>query len=164
LLRPVNSLFLGAFRSVNVLSIFNAGCGMALAIYAIIHGSLHLNVLDVTVWLGYLLLGATTVVMFGVLIMSMGFWTIQTQPLVWLFFECYRLAFRPDDLYSAWLRRILVSVFPAAFFVSIPVRLALHKTEGWIWYIAPVAITLMMSTLAVTTWNRGVKKYEGALS
>lgn len=163
LLRPVSALFLGVFRNVNAISMVNMAFGIGVSAWAIRTGDLSLSGTDLLVWAFYLLLGAWMVVMLGVFIMSFGFWVVHTQPLVWLFFEFYRLSFRPDDLYAAWLRRILLSVFPAALFVSMPVRLALGKETGTQWMLYPVVAVITMTSLAVFTWNRGIKRYEGAM-
>ena len=161
LLRPISSLFLVNFRLVNVTSTVNVACGLFLLVKALM--GLHLGLSALVTLLIYSLVGFVTIVSLGVFVVAIGFWTIQNANLVWLFYELYRLGFRPESLYTQWIRRLLLSVFPAAFFVSIPVQLALGKISG-IWYLWPWVIAGLSMLVAATIWNKGIKKYEGALS
>ena len=164
LLRPVSSLFLGAFRSVNTVPVVNIAIGLATCAYPILKGHIALSAGSFLLWAIYLSLGSWMVIMLGVFLISFGFWITQTQPLTWLFFELYRMSLRPDDLYTKWMRRILLSAFPAALFISVPVRLALGKETNAIWYAVPPVAAMVLTLMALGVWNKGVKKYEGAMS
>ncbi|MBS1983611.1 MAG: ABC-2 family transporter protein [Bdellovibrionales bacterium] len=161
LLRPVSAVFLANFRQVNIVSLTNFSSGVAISLWAL--AQLHLDFWHLLVWVVYVALGFVLVGSLSVLVVSTAFWTTQTSNLNWLFFELYRLGWRPETLYDAWLRRLLLCVFPAAFFVSIPVQLAVGKVSG-IWFLLPwIPVTLLL-LLTRYIWKRGLRRYEGALS
>lgn len=164
LLYPLSTRFLAMLRFVNLVSIVNIVCGGALMFFAVSKFDLHLNMFSWIVWLAYLPLG---VVMIGVLasaIATVAFWTTQSTNLIWFFYELYRLGHRPESLYSTWMRRLLLTVFPAAFFISIPVQLALGKLQSFWWYLAPLAVLTILWVIAQALWDRGIRMYEGAMS
>ncbi len=164
LLRPVNSLFLTAFRFPNAISVVNFFLSLCVILYSFTLLTALPSALNIFLGLIYLALGFLLVVALNVLIFCLGFYMIRSDMLVWMFFEFYRLSFRPDDFYFSWLRRILLTVFPAAFFVSIPVKILLNKPLSvWLW-IAPWAYVLITFILLSFFWKRGIKHYEGALS
>jgi ABC-2 type transport system permease protein len=161
LLRPVSSLFLAMFRYVNVVSITNLVIAGGVVGYAFWH--LHLPPERMLIWAVYTGSGLLLTASIVVLACSLCFWTVQSSNLVWLFYELYRLGWRPESLYGDWLRRILLSVFPAAFFVSVPVQLTLGKRDGW-WFVFPWIAVATVMALTHGVWKRGIRRYEGALS
>ena len=164
LLRPVSTFFLASFRFPSVIAVVNfvfalgmIAYGMAGAGHSIASGNILLGLL-------YLMAGFFLVILFNVFIMSIGFWMTRSSILVWMFFEFYRLSFRPDDFYFSWLRRILLTVFPAAFFISVPVKILLGKEVSlWMW-LGPWVLLAIGVPLVNLLWQRGIKNYEGALS
>lgn len=160
LIYPLPSLFLALFRFVNVHGIINVALGLGLTVWAATRPDIHVNV---ALWLLYGLLGMGVVAGLAMLVTTIGFWTIQNANLMWFFFELYRLGFRPESFYASWLRRILLSIFPAAFFFSVPVQLALGKLGGF-WFVWPWLLVGVLMSLVAVTWRAGLKRYEGALS
>lgn len=164
LLRPVNTVFLSTMRFPNAVSLVNLSYSIGIIIYASIKLDVTLSLLTLLAGIIYFLLGFLLVFLLNVFIMSLGFWMTRTNMLVWLFFEFYRLSFRPDDFYFHWLRRILLSIFPAAFFISIPVKIFLGKAlESWMWFMPWILLVIGFITVR-TMWQKGIKNYEGALS
>lgn len=163
LLRPVSSLFLTNFRYVNTISLTNISMGVGLMIWTFVHHGLVLSAGQVLLWFVYTTLGAATVIALTVLVSSLAFWTTQAANLTWFFFEIYRLGFRPETFYPSWIRRVLMTIFPAAFFISIPVQITLGKKDG-AWFVYPFLACAVMWMIAIFVWKRGLKRYEGALS
>jgi ABC-2 type transport system permease protein len=163
LLRPLSAFFISSFRYLNLSGVVNFTAGLLLSGYAISSGQLSLSGMDVALWVIYLLVGFGLLTCLLMILCSMAFWVIQTRNLIWLFFELYRLGWRPENLYPTWIRRFLLGFFPAAFLVSVPVQLALGKLEG-VWFVYPWIWLLFSILLLRTLWRRGLARYEGALS
>jgi ABC-2 type transport system permease protein len=159
LLRPFSALFLSSFRYINVTGFFN----LFVALFLAWKSGVHLSPLSFSIWFVYCFLGWLITYALFIVTASLAFWTTQTSSLQWLFFELYRLGHRPDDLYVFWLRRFLLVGFPAAFIISIPVKLALGKLDG-IWFFWPLVWVMGAGLVAAVVWRRGLKLYEGALS
>jgi ABC-2 type transport system permease protein len=161
LLMPSSSLFLSNFRFINTSCIVNivaASCVLAYAIQGV-----EIGLSQVLIWVIYSSLGLAMLLAMGVMINSVAIYTTQSGNLVWLFFELYRLGWRPESFYGTYLRRFLIYVFPAAFFISIPVQLTLGKIGGW-WFFAPFALFAILWMLALAVWRRALRRYDGALS
>lgn len=162
LLRPTSALFLACFRYVNPNAVINFISAAVLLVYAASRPDLHLSLFDLFIWVLYSGLGFVLIAALAITICSFAFWATEGSYLMWLFFELYRLGFRPESFYGAWLRRLLLSVFPAAFFVSVPTQLALGKLGGF-WYFWPWFVACVSMSLALFLWRRGIRRFEGAL-
>lgn len=160
LLYPLPTVFLAFFRFVNVHGVINVALGVALLVWQLSTATLSVNWI---LWGIYMLLGTLTVACVGIFVTTLGFWTTQTTNLVWFFFELYRLGFRPENFYRPWMRRFLLSVFPAAFFFSIPAQISLGKLGG-AWLLYPWLVAGACVALVAILWKRGIQRYEGALS
>ena len=161
LLRPISPLFLANFKSVNAVSVLNLLIAGGVVGWASIN--LHLSILQMLIWTVYAATGLILIGCLGILTCSIAFWTTQTSNLMWMFFELYRLGFRPETLYDRWLQRFLLTIFPAAFFMSIPVQLTLGKRNG-IWYAYPFVVVMLAVAITTYIWKKGIRNYEGAMS
>src|SRR5690606_30023362 len=139
--------FTACFRYLNLSGAINLSAGAILSVYALSSGELHMGATDVLTWLLYLAVGFGLLTCLLMSVCTLAFWVIQTRNLAWLFFEVYRLGWRPEVLYPTWIRRFLLGVFPAAFLVSVPVQLGLGKLSG-AWFAYPW-IWLLLSALAL---------------
>jgi ABC-2 type transport system permease protein len=163
LLRPVSAFFISSLRYLNLSGVVNLSAGLILCVYSLGSGELSITGSGMLLWMLYLAVGfgLLTCLLMGVC--ALAFWVIQTRNLHWLFFELYRLGWRPENLYPTWIKRFLLGVFPAAFLVSIPVQLGLGKLDG-IWFVYPwLWLGLTVWALKIL-WKRGLARYEGALS
>ena len=163
LLKPVSAFFLSNFRFYQFTAVYNLLIGVALISWGVVGGGVVLSVGAALLWLFYLLIGLVLLTCLSVVTNAIAFWTINADHLPWLFFEFYQFAWRPDNLYSKWVRRIVLGIFPAAFVVSIPVKLALGKVEG-IWFVYPLLVCVLFVWLTRQLWVAGLRRYEGALS
>lgn len=163
LLRPISALFLACFRHVNVISAFNFICAFVILATSIVRFHLEVDFLHLVLWFVYIFLGFSIVAGLAIIVCSLAFWTTQTSYLMWLFHELYRTGFRPESFYGPLLRRILLSFFPAAFFISIPTQIALGKLQG-AWFLYPWLLASGIILATKLLWRAGVKNYEGALS
>lgn len=161
LLRPLSSLFLANFRLVNAVSLFNIVIATGVLTWSALR--LGLGWENLLLWGFYVGVGFTLICCFVILICSVAFWTTQSTNILWIFFEIYRLSWRPETIYGPWLRRMLMSIFPAALFMSIPVQIALGK-RGGVWYVYPILVAGFFMALTLAVWKRGLRRYEGAMS
>jgi len=163
LLRPMSAFFMACFRHLNLAGLVNLSAGVGLSIWALTHGELALSSADIAIWLLYLAVGFGLLVCLLMSVCCLAFWITQTSNLNWLFFELYRLGWRPENLYPLTIRRFLWVVFPAAFLVSVPVQLALGKLSG-AWFVYPWLWLIVSISVLRVVWRRGTARYEGALS
>ncbi|MEO5668691.1 MAG: ABC-2 family transporter protein [Bdellovibrionota bacterium] len=163
LLRPRSAFFMACFRHLNIAGFVNLSGGILLSVWALTRGGISLTGPQIAVWLLYLAVGFGLLVCLLMGICCLAFWITQTANLNWLFFELYRLGWRPENLYPLWMRRFLWAIFPAAFLISVPVQLTLGKLSG-AWYVYPWIWLAVVAFALRIVWNKGVARYEGALS
>ena len=163
MLYPASTAFLSMMRFINVIAVVNLFTGTLLILWLSATGLVVISFASFLLWFFYLICGVITVGSFGILVCSLAFWTTQTSNLMWLFYEVYRLGHRPENLYAPWLRRITLSLFPAAFFISVPVQLALGKLGGF-WHLTPPLVAALSLFVSLAVWRRGLRRYEGAMS
>jgi ABC-2 type transport system permease protein len=99
LLRPLSAFFMACFRHLNLSGIVNISAGLSLSVWALQRGELELSAEQLAIWLVYLTVGFGLLVCLLMSVCCLAFWITQTRNLNWLFFELYRLGWRPENLY-----------------------------------------------------------------
>jgi len=160
LLRPVNSLFMSLFRFCNFVGFINLAFGIALLYLS---GKISFSTNTLLLFYHYII-GFLIVFSLNIIVCSVTFWTQQATSLVWLFAEFYQFSFRPDELYPSIVRKIILFVFPAAFIVSVPVKLYLGKIDGTLWHSLPTVVALVFLAASIGIWKLSLKKYEGVMA
>ena len=164
LLRPVSSFFMSSFRFVNFPGLVNLSAAVLLFSYTLGNNLVSVSPSSLALLFAHLMAGLGLLFCLSTCSSAIAFWATQVQNLNWLFYELYRLGWRPENIYPNWIKRMLLTVFPAAFFVSIPTQIALGKLSGIWWTLAPFAFVTVVALLASILWKKGLRKYEGALS
>ncbi len=77
--------------------------------------------------------------------------------------QLYRLGTRPDPIYPSALRMIVLSVFPVAFFASVPARVLVEGIEPRLLLVAP-AMAVGLLYLSHFCWERALRSYSSASS
>jgi len=68
------------------------------------------------------------------------------------------IASYPFSAYTGYVKLILLFVIPAGFVSGIPVELI--KSFSWQWFLGMVIVAIVLLTIALIMFKRGVKKYE----
>ncbi len=87
----------------------------------------------------------------------------RADSLNYMWFNLYKLGTRPDSIYPNWLRYILLTIVPVAFFASVPTRIIMGSASHW--FIAlgiGVAGFFVYSTILF--WRYALKFYSSASS
>jgi ABC-2 type transport system permease protein len=80
-----------------------------------------------------------------------------------IWYQLYRLATRPDPIYPQFLRYIVLTVFPVAFFASVPSRFLVEGLQIHYLLISPcLAIGLLL--LSNFLWEKALRNYSSASS
>ena len=164
LLRPTSTLYLSLFRFPNAIALVNLSYAIGILIYSSMKLALFPSLPHLALGMIYGCIGLALVFCLAASVMCLGFFLTQSSALVWMFFEIYRLSFRPDDFYFSWLRRFLLSIFPAAFFISIPTKIILGKELTPWMYIGPWILLFIAIILLKKIWAKGIAHYDGAMS
>jgi ABC-2 type transport system permease protein len=120
---------------------------------------------DVAVLVGSIVSGT---VIFGAIwcvTSSLAFWTVETQEVASSFTHGGNLATQyPADVYTGWLRRLLVTVVPLGFVAYLPLAWILGKPRALgldpVWgFTSPLAAAALV-LVARATWRAGLRHYR----
>ena len=87
----------------------------------------------------------------------------QADSLVYLWYQIYRLAIRPDSIYVPWLRFIILTVIPIGFIASVPSRMILDDVNPLlaVWALLWTGVLLFVTQLY---WKKCLRNYTSASS
>lgn len=88
---------------------------------------------------------------------------VRADAIGYLWFQLYRLSFRPDSLYPLWLRYVLFTVLPIGFMVSGPATL-LIKGFNWKIFCGAYVAAAISLYCSVRFWRYALRFYVSASS
>lgn len=108
-----------------------------------------------------LLLGATMIYSFWLMLTSVSFWVVRVEEMVSLFEGVYAAGRWPVGVYPGWLRGLLTFIVPVAFAVTVPAE-ALTGRLGPLTLALAAGVALGLLLLARLVWRLGLRQYSGA--
>lgn len=162
LTKPVNPVFLALCRWVNMTAIFNVVLGLGIAYRysgpAGFEGGWR--------WLlviAWLFVGLATAILVRFAFSIWIFWTERSWALSRLYYQFFAFATKPDTLYPAAIRYLIMTALPFAFIGSVPARALLHGLSGaeYLWIAAVLSAFFVFNWVL---WHRGLKRYQSASS
>jgi ABC-2 type transport system permease protein len=163
LVRPVSTLFFLSLRDFAANSFLNLVMATGILVAVLLHYPGPITVGSALAYVLLLLLGCVIQYCLHFLFLIPVFWTHSAHGFNETFFLFERYTGRPHEVFTGWVRRILVSVLPFALIVSFPAqalfegfpaRILLHMTA-----VAAAAFALM-----VFVWKKGLRAYSSASS
>ena len=163
LVKPINSQFMVSCRKISVAYLLNWILVFGYLIWAV-----QAMERPVGTWqiLSFIILACTGVLLCYVLRFMFAILTVVMQEagnIQFIWYQFYRLATRPDSIYPQFLRYIILSVFPVAFFASVPSRVLV---EGVYWPYLVLAPLMATGALKLSNflWEKALKHYASASS
>ncbi|WP_141434373.1 ABC transporter permease [Bacillus sp. 03113] len=162
LTRPIHSLFQIVLERMELESLFGAITGLIIMFYA---GSrLHLDIswYDPFVLILFVLGGVLVYAGIFILIACISFWSDGQTSIMPMMYNIGNYGRYPVNIYNHVIKFILTWILPFAFVGVYPASYFLGRDE-WTFYafFTPV-IGLIFFTIAIFTWNTGIKRYRGA--
>lgn len=164
LLKPVDAQAIALVQKIDPWRAFDILLGMGLCVWGMSNGGLD-GALDsaVAVVSGVALLACGAVILAGfwMLVTCIAFWTIQGEGILWALDDMYDHMRWPITIFSPGLRLALMTMFPAGVAVTAPAEALTGRLEVDIVVIA-VVLAISFAAAARLTWNRALRRYEGA--
>jgi ABC-2 type transport system permease protein len=108
-----------------------------------------------------LLLGATMIYCFWLILTIGAFWIVRMDQLVEMFEGIYQSGRWPVTVYPGWLRISLTYLVPIAFAVTVPAEALTDRlTAETLAVAAALAVALLVVTRLL--WRVGLRRYGGA--
>ena len=163
LTKPIDSQFLVSMKKVStayVINLVGICAYLGWAIYTLPQpwSGFQLAVYFVLLFFGVILVYALRFMFMSLILVMQDAGNIH-----FLWHQLFRLATRPDPLYPFYLRMIVMTILPLAFFASVPSRVLV---EGFDWRlgVASALIALTALYLSHAFWNAALKRYSSASS
>lgn len=164
LTRPAHSLYQVLLENIDPPSLFGSFVGMIVMAVCWMDMGLALHAVDVLVFV-VLVIGA--VFIYGGIytaLSALSFYSDSPTGIVPLMYNIQNYGRYPVNIYNKLIRFVLTWLLPFAFVGIIPASYFLEPKEDDISRLAlltPV-MGLIVFSIGLTIWNRGVKRYRGA--
>ena len=163
LVKPVNSQFMVSCRKVSVSYVFNWLLVLGYLVWAIHGMDRPVGVAQVA---SFAFLAMSGVLLCYCMRFMFAILTVVIQDagnIQFVWYQFYRLATRPDPIYPSFLRMMVLTVFPVAFFASVPARVFVEGIH-WPFLIAAPLMGLALLWLTHFLWERALRGYASASS
>ncbi len=163
LVRPVSSLFFLSVREFAANSFLNVVIAGGLVVWSIWRYPEPLGAVRVTIFVALLLNGAFIMYLLRLVFIIPVFWIQSNRGLDELNWSMEKLGERPHQIYSGWLRGILLTLVPFALLSSVPSHVLFSGPS--IEHLANVlGVTVALFAAVVTMWRRALRSYSSASS
>lgn len=162
LVKPVSSQFMMSLRKTSTAMIGNLIIGTSWFIYSVT--SLENFQTNRLLWLIFLMPVALIInYSLRMLVATVSIIVTRADYLQFAWYQISRLALRPDKMYTAWLRYVVLTVLPLAAMASVPARALLDPPEYFLFlWVGCVAVFFLW--LSTRFWNYALKHYTSASS
>lgn len=163
LAKPINSQFMFSFRRANPVYLINMAIVWCYLAWAICHLE------TMPRWYQYpltalLVIGGTaTLYSLRFFFAALNVIFTNATSLTYVWYQFYRLGTRPHALYPAWLRWIVLTIFPVALISSVPATNLVHGLDFPL-VLGALAISTFLVFLSTRYWQFVLKKYSSASS
>ena len=163
LTRPVSSLYFLSLRDFAANSFFNLVVAASILFWAVTRYPGHLPATNVAVYLVLLGNGFFLWYMLRMFFIIPVFWTHSARGLDQTSWSLQEFGERPHRIYTPWVRRSLMSIFPLALMISVPTQVLFEGPSLGI-LVNIAGVTGVTFGLLVWFWGRGLANYSSASS
>jgi len=163
LAQPGHPLFMASTRKLDPDGLLNSVVAIGVVAYASHKLGLHPGALDLALYGGLVLCGLAIHYSILVLTMALAFWLRNAQGIEGSYFTLADFGRLPREAFKGVFRFLFVWLLPVVVVSNVPARTLLHGFDvRWgAWVVAAAAGWL---TLAIWTFNRGLRQYASASS
>jgi ABC-2 type transport system permease protein len=163
LVRPASPLFFLSFREFAANSFLNLLIAIGIFAWAIARYPDPVSAGHVALYVALLFVGLAIQYAVHLAFLIPVFWLHSAMGLGDLYFVLGRYVARPHQIFTGWVRRLLVSVLPFALIVSFPAQAFF---EGFTWSLVLHMLAVAAGSFAVMLflWRRGLRSYASASS
>lgn len=163
LTKPANSQFILSFQKMNTAYLLNLCLTLTWLIYSLSHLPGGISISRILTLL--ILIPCAVALTYSTRFYFSASALILTRAdsLNYMWFNLYKLGTRPDSIYPNWLRYILLSFIPVAFFASVPARIVMGSASHW-FILLGLCVASIFVYSTVRFWRFALKFYSSASS
>ena len=164
LLLPVNTQFLVSVRNFDPGSLVNSSIGLVFVVYSAVKLDLHPTLIQYAMYLLLVVNGIFLHYALMMLIVTISFWIIRAQGLVYGYYNLFQIARIPSDVFKgkiAWY--IFMFVLPMLVVANYPAKIMAFKMSDltMLWVLGLVGFFVWMAS---RFWNYALRSYTSASS
>ena len=122
LIKPVSTYFISFTRHMLISSWLNLAIGLGVLLYGMNEVGLAPAPQMIALYIVMVVCGNTILLSLQAAVAAIAVFLVQADGIQHVFYTLYQFAMKPDAIYSRWMRRILLFVFPLALVASVPSR------------------------------------------
>ena len=164
LLLPVNTRFLISLRQVDLGGFVNGASGLGVMIYAA--HQLHLVPSLVQVGGFFLLCAAGVTIHYSLifLLVSVAFWTVRAQGIVWGYYNLFNIARLPDGAFQGFFKVFFRFAIPMLLVANVPVKVLLKRMDSPFDMILLLAMSVACFLVSSVAWRFSLRHYTSAIA
>ncbi len=163
IVKPVNSQFMISFRKVSVSYFANLILVAGYLAWAVTKLSHPVSAIQVATFVVFILIGVCICYALRFMFATLAVVLQDAGNIQFVWHQFYRLATRPDPIYPSFLRFIVITIFPVAFFASVPSRILVEGLQ-WPYLVASPILAVVLIYLSHVFWERALRNYASASS
>jgi ABC-2 type transport system permease protein len=163
LAQPGNVMFMATTRKLDPDSLLNSFIAGGVVLYSVHKLGLHPDAGDVGLYLLMLLCGLA--IHYSILVMSVSlvFWLTSAQGMEGIYFTLSEFSRLPREAFKGITRTLFVWILPVVVVSNVPARAIMHGLD-WRWAALLFCLAVGWFTVAVLTFNAGLRRYASASS
>ena len=161
LTKPADAQVLASVREVRIWQMVDLVIGLIVLGAAVVQLQTSIGPPQALAFAVALLLGATMIYCFWLMLTTGAFWVVRMHHLVELFQGVYQAGRWPVGVYPEWLRAGLTFLVPVAFAVTVPAE-ALTQRLTLQTLLGAFVFTVALVIVARLWWRVGLRRYSGA--
>ncbi len=162
LTRPINTLLIVTVEEFQIDAFGKLLVGAALMITSLRHIDLPFVWYDIPLALIAILFGTLIYVAIKTIFGSIAFWTKRSGHIVETVYNIHQFSQYPVSIYGRAVRGLVTYVAPFALTSYYPASYLLRHTQPVFSILAPVVAALLLITVALFIWHKGLDAYESA--
>lgn len=162
--QPGNIMFMATTRKIDPDSLLNSIVALGVVIYSARELGLTPGVTDLMLYALLILCGVVIHYSMLVLCITPAFWITSAQGIEGSYFTLSEFSRLPRQAFAGIAKVAFVWLLPVVVVSNVPASTLLRKNFDWSLVAWLVGITVIWFTLAVITFNRGLRRYSSASS
>lgn len=149
LLQPANSQFLISIRKFDFGALVNGSIGLGFVIYAMEKLQIHPTLEQSILYMGMVLNGTLIHYALMLMIVSVSFWIVRAQGLVYGYYNLFQISRIPKDAFKGGFKLFFTFVLPMSIVANYPATVLARGLWGWgaWWVFGLVATFILLSGL-----------------
>jgi ABC-2 type transport system permease protein len=161
LTKPADSQLLVSLRELRLWQLVDVVSGAVVVGVGVSRLQTSVGVGHAFAFLALLLIGATLLYCFWLILATGSFWVVNMWFLSEMFEGIYQVGRWPIGIYPGWLKYSMTYLVPIGFAVTVPAE-ALTGRLGWTTVVIAVVFSIAVVAIARWFWRFGLRRYSGA--